>query len=282
MGRVCQGFLQCLLKLVNFVLILLGIAMIVYSLWMLNEWHSRQEPSHPPAASPAPEQLQDHHHAFLAIVAEKGNGYPRGPGRATFIYAFLGVGAIVLVITCTGHVAAETASGCCLCFYTLLLVVLLLAQAVLAGFIIFDKNWEKAVPEDPTGEFDRIAHFIKRNFAICKWVALGVIILEALSLFLAIVLRSVALGAQRGYDSDDDMPVRNTRQPLLNRQATQSNATPSAPAESRPPRNDAWSTRMREKYGLDTAEFTYNPVDSKRVPAQNQPPPEPKRGCVIM
>jgi hypothetical protein len=31
-----------------------------------------------------------------------------------FMYAFLGLGITLCVITCTGHVAAETANGCCL------------------------------------------------------------------------------------------------------------------------------------------------------------------------
>ena len=31
-----------------------------------------------------------------------------------FIYTFLGLGVALCVITCSGHVAAETANGCCL------------------------------------------------------------------------------------------------------------------------------------------------------------------------
>ena len=31
-----------------------------------------------------------------------------------FMYTFLGLGITLCVITCTGHVAAETANGCCL------------------------------------------------------------------------------------------------------------------------------------------------------------------------
>ena len=36
----CQGFLQCILKLINFLLTLVGAYMIVYSLWMFKEWRS--------------------------------------------------------------------------------------------------------------------------------------------------------------------------------------------------------------------------------------------------
>lgn len=36
----CQGFIQCILKLINFLVTLVGALMIVYSLWMLKEWSS--------------------------------------------------------------------------------------------------------------------------------------------------------------------------------------------------------------------------------------------------
>lgn len=36
----CQGFVQCILKLINFLVTVVGAFMIVYSLWMLKEWNS--------------------------------------------------------------------------------------------------------------------------------------------------------------------------------------------------------------------------------------------------
>lgn len=76
--------------------------------------------------------------------------------------------------------------------------------------------------------------------------------MQILGLFFAMILRAVSSNARRtGYDSDDDYlaPRSNGRQPLLNRQVNQSNpaTTPGSTADNRPVRNDAWSTRMREK-----------------------------------
>lgn len=50
----CQGFVQCILKLINFLLTLVGAYMIVYSLWMFKEWssvspHDQGGPSSAPA-----------------------------------------------------------------------------------------------------------------------------------------------------------------------------------------------------------------------------------------
>lgn len=50
----CQGFLQCILKLINFLLTLVGAYMIVYSLWMLKEWSSMSPHDQgAPASAPA-------------------------------------------------------------------------------------------------------------------------------------------------------------------------------------------------------------------------------------
>lgn len=75
-------------------------------------------------------------------------------------------------------------------------------------------------------------------------------------MFFAFVLRAVSANARRDYDSDEDyLPARSApRQPAGNRQANQANP-PSAPGANfeegsiskRALRNDAWSTRMREK-----------------------------------
>ena len=34
------------------------------------------------------------------------------------------------------------------------------------------------VPEDPTGELDKVQKFVMENLDICKWVSLGVVLLE--------------------------------------------------------------------------------------------------------
>ncbi|KAJ7534776.1 hypothetical protein O6H91_12G003400 [Diphasiastrum complanatum] len=307
----CRGFLQCLLKLLNFLLILIGVAISLYALWMLNQWNNHHnQPVDPPAPAPAPvsqplnlnpqQQVLEFHlestslklhqsgrplFLQLSIPHLQWSPFPKHLPAPWFIYSLFGFGVIVLLITCTGHIAAETSSGCCLSCYSVFLSLLILAQAAFAATIFFDHQWEEAIPDDPTGDLYRIRDFVKSHLSICKWVALAVVVVEALSLFLALILRPMVSGPQRSYDSDDDyLPSRSAvRQPLLNRQPTQGNGPSATPTDARPVRNDAWSTRMREKYGLDTTEFTYNPSDSKRFSQQNAAPAEkPKGGCVIM
>ncbi|BBN09531.1 hypothetical protein MPTK1_4g20500 [Marchantia polymorpha subsp. ruderalis] len=314
----CRGFLQCTLKLTNFLLTLVGAAMVLYSLWMLNQWHK-----HPPSPSPTPSPSDDDMNAIEDLVATarstmealnlpSGNGmsegeplegltfimntpeklqnsiFPDNLPAPWFIYAFLGLGIITCLITCTGHIAAETTSACCLSCYTLLIFMFLLVQGALTAAIFFDKNWRNDIPNDPTGQLANIVDFVKDNYEICKWVGLAVVIIEALSMLLSFTLRAVSDPRKSGYESDDDYPPRSNRAPLLNRQTTSAASAPPAPGgapiESRPARSDEWSKRMREKYGLDTNEFSYNPSESRRFAQQGAQGTEEKKGgcCTIM
>ncbi|KAH9540128.1 hypothetical protein CY35_15G093800 [Sphagnum magellanicum] len=357
----CQGCLQCTLKLLNFMVTLVGAYMVLYGLWMLKEWHSQLPPEPPapalppsptpvPSPSPSPSPIlppvlppvpvpsseptsapssvpdplfdglglpiffngrdsdnfefgaaglggdlvvamEQRRRPFLVMstgVSRRVIGLPKLP-VPWFIYAFLGAGIITCLVTCTGHIAAETSHGFCLSCYTCLQVVLLIAQFALAGYLFFDHHWREDIPDDPTGELDKVEAFVEDNLNICKWVALAVVGMEILGLFFAMILRAVSSNARRtGYDSDDDYlaPRSNGRQPLLNRQVNQSNppTAPGSTADNRPVRNDAWSTRLREKYGLDTSEFPQNPSESRRSVQQNSAPPteEKQSRCTIM
>lgn len=72
--------------------------------------------------------------------------------------------------------------------------------------------------------------------------------LQALLFLLALVVR--AANRPPEYDSDDELIAsrHQIRQPLVNRPPVPAAGVPVAGTiDQRPSRNDAWSTRMREK-----------------------------------
>ena len=72
--------------------------------------------------------------------------------------------------------------------------------------------------------------------------------LQALLFLLALVVR--AANRPPEYDSDDELIAsrQQIRQPLVNRPPVAATGVPVAGTiDQRPSRNDAWSTRMREK-----------------------------------
>ncbi|KAK1272470.1 Tetraspanin-19 [Acorus gramineus] len=228
----CRGFWECLLKLLNFLLTLAGLAMIGYGIYLLVEWN-KVSPEVGPAAPPSvygPEVLK--------------------LGRPMLVLATL----------------SES----------------FLDKLPKAWYGSVSWTFSSAIPADKTGDFDMIYHFLKENWKIAKWVILGVVILQALAFLLALIVRAANRLAE--YDSDDEYiaPRNAVRQPLINRQGIPATGVPVPNFDQRPSRNDAWSTRMREKYGLDTSEFTYNPSDLSRFQQGSIQPAEERGRCTIL
>ncbi|PKU64786.1 Tetraspanin-19 [Dendrobium catenatum] len=148
MLRFVRSCLQFLLKLVNSVIGLMGMGMTLYSLWMLRVWYKQV-------------------HSF----------WTSGPDSTLpwFIYTCLGLGVYFCIISCAGHISAETANGCCLSSYIVFVLLLVMMEAAISADVLLNKVWEKDFPEDPTGRFDELKKFVISNYELCKWIALVVV-----------------------------------------------------------------------------------------------------------
>ncbi|KAL9422653.1 hypothetical protein AB3S75_034852 [Citrus x aurantiifolia] len=277
----CRGCLECLLKLLNFLLTLAGLAMVGYGIYLFVEYNRADNLG---TVSPVSgdEGFVQLGRPMLMAVSLADSIFDKLP-KAWFIYLFIGVGVVLFVISCVGCISATTRNGCCLTCYSVLVILLILVELGCAAFFYFDKSWREEIPADRTGDFNMIYDFLKENWNIVKWVALGVVILQALIFLLAIIVRAANRPVE--YDSDDELiaPRQQIRQPLINRPTPPATGVPVAGSlDQRPSRNDAWSTRMREKYGLDTSEFTYNPSESHRFQQVATQPAEERSRCTIM
>ncbi|KAH8517432.1 hypothetical protein H0E87_005392, partial [Populus deltoides] len=86
----------------------------------------------------------------------------------------------------------------------------------------------------------------EENVDICKWAGITVLIIQALALLLAMILRAMVSTRRNEFDEDDFENVRGrTREPLVNQ---------SGQAFSPGTHSDIWTSRMREKYGLSTGD----------------------------
>ncbi|KVI04248.1 Tetraspanin/Peripherin [Cynara cardunculus var. scolymus] len=180
MTSMLRSCIQSLLKMVNSFIGMFGIAMIIYALWMIRVWQR---------------QMDDSDHPI-----------------PWFIYTMLGLGATLCVITCSGHIAAETANGCCLyCVssYLVFVVLLLMLEGAVTMDVFLNRNWEEDFPIDPSGNFHEFRDFIKENFEICKWVGLSVVAVQGLSVLLALVLKALGPHQEIRYDSDDDYTLED-------------------------------------------------------------------------
>ncbi|KAM7527367.1 hypothetical protein LguiB_030777 [Lonicera macranthoides] len=262
----CHSFVAFILKFFNFLLTFIGISILVYSAYMLNQLnnHSFSPSPPPPLSAPSPdypETLFSNFEAVRILDQITPLNLPSDDGMIKlhapapwFIYAFMGLGVVLCCITCIGHIAAEAINGFCLCCYSLLTTVLILLEVALVVFIALDHHWERDLPFDPTGELDALRGFVEANLDLCKWVGILVVIIQALSLLFAIILRAM-VSSQRLEEENDDI-----EEPLLNPQVSQTSSC-SITGNGKGVHSDIWSSRMRQKYGLNSGDANYNSLN---------------------
>ncbi|XP_062192181.1 tobamovirus multiplication protein 2A-like [Phragmites australis] len=274
---VCRGFFEWVLKLLNLVVMVVGLAMVGYGTYLLVMWLQVPPPPPPLPPSPAPaavalsgELMPLGRPLLLLVDAPLSDATAERLYSAWFIFTFIGVGVILFITSIFGCAGAR--NGCCLSIYSFLIILFILVELAAGGFIFFNHSWKEVIPVDKTGNFDMMYSFLKENWRIAKWVALGAVIFEALLFTVAIIVQS---GNQADYDSDDEYigPRSGVRQPLVNQQ------DPADPRvrnlDYRPIRNDAWSQRLREKYGVDN-------FDPNRFGQATISPAEQRNRCTIL
>ncbi|KAG6780737.1 hypothetical protein POTOM_013606 [Populus tomentosa] len=133
----CKGCLECLLKLLNFLLTLVGLAMIGYGIYLFVEY-TRADDSVALVSTLSDDQgLTRLGRPMLMAVSLSDNILDKLPkacsannsdddcvvvfvemsvetGKAWFIYLFVAVGLILFIISCFGCIGAATRNGCCL------------------------------------------------------------------------------------------------------------------------------------------------------------------------
>nr|GMD27999.1 tetraspanin-18-like isoform X1 [Ipomoea batatas] len=235
----CQTFLAFILKFLNFLQAFTGVSITVYSFYMLNQWQRRR--AAPPAA-PSP-QFPAAQLVNLVGVSDE---------IATLGFSFSGLAGDLnfnfnsLPAPCSkGHSLDDSVP-----FF----VTVILDQIKIA---VFSFNYcvtslgsefggihfaGSPLGKDPTGELASLCNFIEDNIDVCKWVGIVVIIIQALSLLLAIILR--ALANQRvdiDIEGGSDVREGSSLAPCLNRTSGLTQGG------SRSGHSDIWSLRLREK-----------------------------------
>eukprot|EP01018_Ginkgo_biloba_P002039 Gb_06588 [translate_table: standard] len=190
------------------------------------------------------------------------------------------MGIILCFITFSGHIAAETANGLSLCIYILFVLLLLLLQAGFGAYVSLNKNWEEDIPKDPTGQFNHLKKFLKDNFEICKFVGLIALMVQGLTLILALILRILGPDPRRIYDSDDDyIPFRRDLQQSFLIRTTSLSTSHFEPQLAW---SDIGSTQMQGSEVVEV-DASSNQASQSRIPNISGTPTEALRShCVIM
>ncbi|AQL05518.1 Tobamovirus multiplication protein 2A [Zea mays] len=108
----CRGFFECLLRLLNFILTVAGLAMVGYGIYLLVEWMKISEDGIGGASTA--EVLVSGRPLLGAVIL--GDSFLDNLPKAWFIYLFICVGTIVILVSLFGCIGAGTRNTCCLCF----------------------------------------------------------------------------------------------------------------------------------------------------------------------
>uniref|UniRef100_A0A453SWJ7 Tetraspanin n=1 Tax=Aegilops tauschii subsp. strangulata TaxID=200361 RepID=A0A453SWJ7_AEGTS len=92
-----------------------------------------------------------------------------------FACVVMAAGLLYCAILLAGYVAAEVNSGCCLCFYTILAMAMMLLEAAVAGHLLLNEHWMQDLPYDRTRELENLVSFVNNNLDLCKWAALATV-----------------------------------------------------------------------------------------------------------
>ncbi|KAL5215254.1 hypothetical protein ABZP36_004406 [Zizania latifolia] len=212
-GRVLRSCVQTALKTVNSVLGLAGMAVILYALWMLRAWYRQ--------------------------VAELHYHLP----VPWFIYTFLGLGVFLCLLTCSGHIAAETANSHCLSCYMIFVFFIIILEGAVTTDVFLNSNWEEDFPDDPSRKFEEFKDFVISNSEMCEWVGLSVVAAQVLSIILGMILRALGPDRESDYDSDDDLAVPASLPLLRNQSQHGRNYVEPTLLQS----SDSWSVRILDK-----------------------------------
>lgn len=85
----------------------------------------------------------------------------------------------------------------------------------MAADILLNSDWEKDLPEDPTGRLRDFEDFVKSNFDIFQWIGLLIILAQGLSILLTVALRNIGPNQRTCYNYDSDGDYAPERLPLV-------------------------------------------------------------------
>lgn len=176
MEKTIKSYLQQVLKFFNSIAGLAGIAMIMYGLWLIRVWQSDM----------------------------KGSSSDSQASFPWFIHAFIGLGISFCAITCLGHFTAHTAHSHFLSCYIFVMSLLLFVETLMMAHIFLSSEWEKDLPEDPTGRFDDFKDYVESELNMCKWLAVLIVLAQGASILLATVMKTLITDLEMFYNCEDD------------------------------------------------------------------------------
>jgi len=274
------------LWITNFMLLLLGLAMLGYFGYMVSELVRGDctddiAPAPAPAPTAGPALAADAHSQSEYSQLDWTTDVPARRALLSdtfdqkdlweFVAPFGVCGLAVVLTTCIGMCGIACSSRCLLNTYLCLLLLMTITQIVMVVLIIDKKS--PSVPQNDRYErceYHRIKHYYDKFHPEAVALAIVAAVLEVVSLVAVCCLRNMK---RISADIETEDETHAYRQ--LPSQASHNTSRP--PLNASRAGRDAWHQRMREKYGLDSTVF-----EPDAAPTASAPPPPKGNKCTIM
>ncbi|XP_010249695.1 PREDICTED: tetraspanin-19-like [Nelumbo nucifera] len=153
-------FLHYTMRTVNLVINFCGIAMIIYSLWLLKRWGQGESQLNP--ALP--------------------------PTTPWFIYTCLALGIVICFSMLCGHVVASYSSNFTLFIYIVSVFFILCLQIGAIVEIFFEMNVLAKISKYVVDQDMRFINFLTVHMTICRIIGVVVLVAQITAFILAIIL----------------------------------------------------------------------------------------------
>lgn len=235
----CEKGFRFLFRVVNVLLILAGLAVFGYSLYLIKEVKDREGNAKEDGKENSAVEIAKHY---------------------WFAEASIAFGAWVVLTSTFALLGAKMDKICCLATHVIFSVLALLTEASVAVTFYFNKGWDvnHLAPLDETGTYKELRKIIREHLKVSLYVGLAVIVLQTLSVMFACVV----WGYYTGREEEEDEEHEIWRRPFIQQNSREPEGG-STGDKSEKQKDHPWNKRMREKYGMDTGNLTYDPAASR-------------------
>ncbi|GAV90257.1 Tetraspannin domain-containing protein [Cephalotus follicularis] len=160
-GRCC---LRKSLRAINLIMILSGIGMIAYSLWLQKKWDEG-------VAGLLP---------FVTYLP-----------KPWFIYTCLGVGIAVCLSTLLGYATSNCINNSSLCIYIITISSLVLLEVAVIVSIFFKMDWDKEIEEYIDANHEKFKSFLIFHLKMCQLISLVILIPQINVIAIAAILWAI-------------------------------------------------------------------------------------------
>ena len=281
-------YLRKLLRVVNYLLLFYGLAIVVVSAELYFEWTKERD-----------ETFSKHHSLVDPDTGERLSYKEIAEKEPVFLYLFVAIGAYVTMVSWTGLWGVESPRNrCCLPFYAHNLLFMWMCSIVFVGVAFSEKARDFVGAEhehsikDITGATKKMYDTMSENLFVVQIMSLLLVFVQTTSLVLTAALRrAVSEYSSSAFEESDDEDEGEAESLFFgNKNRNQHSSGGSANfrdvesghsggvGENDDDDDESWSERMKLKYGVDVSKYAHSPArpppshnKKKKYPGQSNP-----------